>query len=252
MLIDTPPPVRQAISLPESDASQSSPELYISNNIEFDTAFTPVRQVSFESDSLNSPVKQDSNILNSPKDGNFRAVVIREKRKEGIEIIHRPPKAPVKKDMREVIEKIGRFPWLRRRPGTSSTRLSHSRRRILGRKSSIPLPRLGTILTLTFPEPKSFLTIRSPKLVQKLIQSLLTQILLLTILLNRIQVLSRRIPKTIISLTIILLNRKLPIFQVRKMKFPVKLTKVLLFLRKIQTLGTNQSNVVNSNLLKPN
>ena len=49
MDISTPPPVTQAISLPESDTSHSSPELFISTDTEFDIAPTPVRQDKFNS-----------------------------------------------------------------------------------------------------------------------------------------------------------------------------------------------------------
>ena len=124
MILATPPPVTQAITLPESDSSQSSPELYISTDTEFDITYTPSSNVRVNLGSSLTPVTQDSNKNNStPKpvtqdatnNDSSKAEVypasdIRVKQKDGIELSRKPPRTYSKRDARETLNRKRKVP----------------------------------------------------------------------------------------------------------------------------------------------
>jgi hypothetical protein len=115
MILATPPPVTQAITLPESDSAQSSPELYISTDTEFDAIYTPsnnsnhnfpqspVTQGTNDNVASSKPVTQDLSPNASPKAEVFPADDIRVKQREGIELSRKPPRTYSRRDARETI-----------------------------------------------------------------------------------------------------------------------------------------------------
>ena len=100
MILATPPSTSQAITLPESDSAQSSPELYISTDTEFDSIFTPKPVTLGSDDNIVSekPVTQVSPTDTSSKVEVFPADDIRVKQREGIELTRKPPRTYSRKD----------------------------------------------------------------------------------------------------------------------------------------------------------